>query len=437
MSAYRFRAFTIQVPAGDSKVLLFNSVSGKKALVSEALLRRLQAEGSAAGSKPERFVLDNFLVRTEDYAADMKRISEESARRAIESTRELSLYIVTTRECNFRCPYCSMEDNILDAGGYMKKGMVRSLAKWMNRRAALYPYERVLVSLYGGEPLYDPVELAALMKELNDGVSLPVVYVAASNGYNMDRETVLRLKELGLKQVQVTLDGPPEVHDKRRLLANSGGGTFRRILDNIKGVCDILPVCVRVNVDSQNAGRLEELFSLLKAEGLAGRVPVDAAPVQPGCSDNEHCGSFALEGKALKALVDAWRIIHGKGFKMAKRVLSAAPCTFYARHAFTIDLGGDIYPCPGMIGYKGQICGRVDEEAAAGKRVPDVWEKCVGCENIFSCAGGCRAVSMAVSGSLDRRNCDKKNTAELIRSFYTLMLQHDDNFSGGSAGSGR
>lgn len=68
-----------------------------------------------------------------------------------------------------------------------------------------------------------------------------------------------------------------------------------------------------------------------------------------------------------------------------------------------MDLGGEIYPCPGMIGYKEQICGAASGEALVEKCVPQVWEKCVGCENIFFCSGGCRAVSMAETGGLERR----------------------------------
>jgi uncharacterized protein len=226
----------------------------------------------------------------------------------------------------------------------------------------------------------------------------------------------------------VTLDGPPDVHNKRRILADSKEGTFHRILHNIKDVCKDLRTCVRVNVDSQNIGRLDELFSLLKEEGLARYVPIDAYPVEPGCSDNEHCGSFALKGEELNALADIWTMIYKKGFRMAKKVPFAAPCCYYGEHSFTIDLNGDIYPCAGMIGYKGQVCGNVSGEALVEKRVPQVWEKCVGCENIFSCAGGCRAVSMAESGGLERRFCRKKSLSDFIQRYYALQQQYDDKF---------
>ncbi len=316
----------------------------------------------------------------------------------------------------------------------MKKETSRDIARWVNRRAARYNYSSVDISLYGGEPFYDPQALAVLMEELKAGISAPVSFFAATNGYNLKEANILRLKELGLRQIMVTLDGPPDVHNKRRVLAGSGEGTFRRILDNVKSVCGDLRTCVRVNIDSQNIGRLDELFSILKAEKLAESVPVDAYPVEPGCSENEHCGSFALSGEALNALAGAWEMIHKKGFKMAKKIPFAAPCAYYGKHAFTIDLGGEIYPCPGMIGYKEQICGAASGEDLVEKRVPQVWEKCVGCENIFSCSGGCRAVSMAESGGLERRVCRKRSLSAVVGRYYALLQRYDGSFPGAAGG---
>ena len=44
---------------------------------------------------------------------------------------------------------------------------------------------------------------------------------------------VTLLKEIGVKRVQITLDGSKESHDKRRILLN-GEGSFNKIIDNIE-----------------------------------------------------------------------------------------------------------------------------------------------------------------------------------------------------------
>ena len=46
-----------------------------------------------------------------------------------------------------------------------------------------------------------------------------------TNGYLFDEATCQRLADHSVDAAQITLDGPPEVHDRRRPLA-SGQGTF-------------------------------------------------------------------------------------------------------------------------------------------------------------------------------------------------------------------
>jgi uncharacterized protein len=77
---------------------------------------------------------------------------------------------------------------------------------------------------------------------------------------------------------QITLDGPPDVHDRRRPLA-SGRGTFDTLLANITAMAGILDVQVRVNLDADNAGGCPRLLNILATAGLAGRISAYPAQV--------------------------------------------------------------------------------------------------------------------------------------------------------------
>ena len=48
-------------------------------------------------------------------------------------------------------------------------------------------------------------------------------------------------------QLCTSIDGPEEIHDRRRPLAG-GRGTFRTILTNVVAAADILPIRIRVNI---------------------------------------------------------------------------------------------------------------------------------------------------------------------------------------------
>lgn len=89
----------------------------------------------------------------------------------------------------------------------------------------------------------------------------------------LNRDTALRLKQLKVTGAQITLDGPPEIHDKRRPLIG-GQGTFDRILSNIREICDILRLHVRINLDRDNVSSVQKLLDLFFQSDLAGKISV-------------------------------------------------------------------------------------------------------------------------------------------------------------------
>src|SRR4029077_1144222 len=72
---------------------------------------------------------------------------------------------------------------------------------------------------------------------------------------------------------QITLDGPAETHDLMRPLRN-GKGTFDVILDNVVASADLIPISIRVNLDTANSGKYKRLLDQLVERGLAGRIGV-------------------------------------------------------------------------------------------------------------------------------------------------------------------
>ena len=129
---------------------------------------------------------------------------------------------------------------------------------------------------YGGEPLLgqdrlDRLSVAFLERTAAAGVDYSASIV--TNGYLLTPETATRLRELGVRSAQITLDGPPETHNRMRPLV-SGRPTFDVILDNIERSADLLPIAVRVNLDTSNAAEAETLLDLLAERGLGGRITV-------------------------------------------------------------------------------------------------------------------------------------------------------------------
>ena len=78
---------------------------------------------------------------------------------------------------------------------------------------------------------------------------------ATANIDIVTEQKIEKLAKWNFSRYQITLDGPPEIHDKRRP-TRGGGSTFEDIVGNIERAVSRLPICVpRSGVQSTRASR--------------------------------------------------------------------------------------------------------------------------------------------------------------------------------------
>lgn len=183
----------------------------------------------------------------------------------------LSLILLPTERCNFRCTYC-YEDH---EAGRMSPRVVGAIKALLDRRA---PTLRSLhISWFGGEPLLAKQTIreisghaAALARR-----DAPLAYSAnmTTNGYLLDAEYARELVDLGVTFFQISLDGPPAVHDRSRIKAN-GDGSFARIWDNLLAIRDTdlpLEIMLRVHYSPATFDLLDPLIEAINREFAADR----------------------------------------------------------------------------------------------------------------------------------------------------------------------
>jgi uncharacterized protein len=164
----------------------------------------------------------------------------------------LELILMPTEACNFRCVYC-YEDF---TSKKMPPHVVRGVKRLLDTRAR--DLDVLMLSWFGGEPLLALDVMEDLLVHAHSLVErCPDVQLygeVTTNGYLLSRPVFQRLVELGVTEYQISLDGPRECHDRKRVLAG-GTGTFDRIWQNLTEMRDCpddFSVCVRVNVDREN-----------------------------------------------------------------------------------------------------------------------------------------------------------------------------------------
>ncbi len=313
------------------------------------------------------------------------------------SERILLLTVAPTRNCNFACPYCFEANR---AGINMSPETEEQLVRFAE---GFQPGQLFGVTWFGGEPLLRFEQIRRLTERFR---ALDFKHYRASlitNGYLLDADKAALLDDLAIREVQITLDGPEEVHDRRRTLV-SGGPTFRKILANI----DILfasawtgHLQLRVNVDRTNAEDFHRIYDF-----LYGRYPEkkDRLHVYPGIvhamgKENPDTSCLFNVDEAADFQIEQFRRygVRNQSFYPGRKLFN---CIAARRNGYVVGPGGELYKCWNDIGIEDRIVGYVDPAKAWNNELLAEWlegqnalndPECLACGLMPVCDGGCPA----------------------------------------------
>ena len=333
--------------------------------------------------------------------------------------KRLSITILPTYNCNFRCEYC-FERNLQRKGRdwlsrKMETEMVDAIfAKLKSAKGDGYKLEGIY--LFGGEPLlrtnYDIVKhICDKAKEI--GVSICCI----SNGYDLDKYIDL-INEFDFRYVQITIDGIGEEHDKRRYLAG-GQGSYARIMQNVQlGLEKGINIVLRTNVNTKNLEGISELIELYKNNGWTEKPNFSYYfKTTMKCYDQlgeslsevelmskmaelygEDIGKFQFNSIYQGLSTRLWDMLENNTFAPFRSGYCGANMGMY-----TIDPYGDIYPCWDVLSEKEHVIGKVNVETSEFEfndnlerwkgRTVDKLEECKKCKYMMFCGGGCAAQS--------------------------------------------
>lgn len=111
-----------------------------------------------------------------------------------------------TNNCNFKCPHCRAYQKLEKEDEELENKILNELIK----------SEVFVVNISGGEPLLNP-RVFKIIKTLTDN---NIYVILSTNGY-LYKKFRKEIKEAGVKLVQVSVDGPKELHEKFRGVENA------------------------------------------------------------------------------------------------------------------------------------------------------------------------------------------------------------------------
>ncbi|GKT16117.1 Nitrogenase cofactor biosynthesis protein NifB like protein, partial [Aduncisulcus paluster] len=117
-------------------------------------------------------------------------------------------------------------------------------------------FKRLHITWTGGEPLMamDTIgNMSTQFMDLCQSASADYYASIITNGVLLDEETSKALgQECGVRDFQITVDGMPETHNRRRIMKDKSE-SFETILRNIKGALPYGAITLRMNIDKENA----------------------------------------------------------------------------------------------------------------------------------------------------------------------------------------
>jgi uncharacterized protein len=347
------------------------------------------------------------------------------------------LTIAPTMDCNFGCDYC-FESHVRGAmSDHVQHGLL-AFVEHLIANAGEDP--DLSVTWFGGEPLMAMNVIDTLSERFQALVTSGSVnsYSAdvITNGYGLSATVLERLRRLDVRQIQVTIDGPQAVHDGRRYLKASRGGTFARILDNLRRAVEHFGIVVRVNVDPTNADTVKELLQDLDHAGLLPSVLVDPSRVEAFSADTRSSDLFsAAEFAAWRSELQAWAA--ERGWSLAAppaRPSLTGVCQVDSINSFVIDPEGSLFKCWAELGTTARPVGNVGDRSSWPRgRVGSLAERdpfddrgCVECLLLPMCLGGCPK-TREVGRATGTNECPsfRHNIVELIQErhgFRTVIV---------------
>ncbi len=321
------------------------------------------------------------------------------------TTAQLSLTIAPTMQCNFGCIYCFEKNNSRNLN--MTSEVSEKIISLVKTKAAELTY--LHITWFGGEPLLDIDTLYSMSKEfikICKENNIQYHSRVITNGYFLTEEVAKKLVECQIEMVQVTLDGPKDIHDSRRPLIG-GQGTFDKVVKNVIQCADIVPIAIRINTDKENYSRIYEIIDILKKANVVDKIIPYLGLVEASNDgyENSKCMSVETYSKFNLDFLERNQLDIMNIYPEPK----GSYCGADSMNNYVIDPKGYLYKCWSDIGILERSIGSImDEQYKGNSKLCYEYlffdatqdEKCKDCKYLPFCMGGC-----ASSRIHNRENC--------------------------------
>lgn len=418
METLRTSSYLIPVKLEDEedKYMLIHGYTGAIDVVSEKMLEKIKSISSTSELSSQMinlllkrgYITNKTQEEEYDYVA---RIAKALHRKT--EILNTSFTWVVTYNCNFRCPYCFENREKKDGKQSITftKKMVDKAYHAIEQIQSQKTLQGKVITLYGGEPLLaENKEIVTYI--VKEGKKRGYQFKAITNGYDLNFYLDL-LSPCDIQTLQITIDGPKDFHNERRIHYKYHD-TFDRIIENISlALKQGVQIDIRINTDYSNIEKLAELKEYFSQIGFDSypNFKFYSALLSDNSSitDIEHdklnfqpAQAYITKLKQNNALslCQDYGIYH----LVNEAIINKKPIAFRSIYCssqageFILDPLGRIYPCWEVVGREDSIIGSFkDSKIEWNKPILHKWrsmdilknDSCRFCRYALLCGGGC------------------------------------------------
>lgn len=404
------------LPNDEPKSLFYSTKTGEISLMSSHLINYIESKEWENITTTELLELTRCEILVCEDENELETILSFDS--YSEDYKEaLGVTIQPTANCQLGCHYCGQSHS----KNKMTDLVVQKTLERIKHILISQKYEKLNITWYGGEPLLALSLIESFYSDIfNFCIDNNIKYNSdiITNGLLLKPEYFEKLMKSNVSSIQVTIDGPKETHDKRRI-TKGGKGTFDVIMNNLKSIVhsnifeEYKPsILLRINIDSTNYEEVPKLIELFKSENIFEKINIHFAPIVEWGDNKADHTSLTKEQFAEKEI--DWFIELYQNGKTTSELIPGRKtysCMVDDKNSEAYDAFGNIFPCyeyPYTAIYQNDDCieGRVlDDVKFEDKKLAKIrsfkenlhkreYSYCIDCKFLPVCHGSCPKVWM-------------------------------------------
>ncbi len=336
-----------------SKHIIFSTRTGKSLLMNYELYNQLMNGAYEVIPTDMLLKLFNYEIIVPEHENEFQTMMTQN-RIGIDESASLGITIQPTSNCQLGCHYCGQ----VHTKHTMNNIISEKVLQRIETKLQTGKYKSLNITWYGGEPLMGYSQLTHMSIQLDDISKKYGIHYSAhmiTNGLSLKPDIFKELYLLyHVHSFQITIDGTPEHHDKRRV-TKTGASTFDIILNNIVSITQLpeytarinKPLFIRMNIDQTNYESIPFFIDLLAEKQLHNKVSLSFAAVV-NWGQVKSGDEIGLTKEHYAELEIEWLIYAmNKGFSVEDILpdRSYQPCMVVMQDSEVYDAYGNIYPC--------------------------------------------------------------------------------------------